>query len=212
MDIVVIGNGGHAKVILDLIEAAGLYRVIGYVDEKYERTSFEQGVFYTSFHSLDLKRLSPECKVIIAIGDNLTRRKIYKKLALSEEKFATLIHPTAVISPRASIGPGSIIMANAVIHADANVGSQTIINTNSVVEHDCQIGDFVHLSPSATLTGNVTIEDDVFIGAGSTVIPSVSVRKGSIIGAGSIVIKDVPPNRKAVGNPAVVLEKRKEGA
>ena len=190
------GAGGHAKVILDILEAQG-YEVAGVVDDNPALTEFMgkpvlQGA----------KDVSP---VIISIGINGIRRKVVEKLD-PQTVFGTAIHPSAIVSPHAKVAEGTVVMQGAIVQSCVQVGRHCIINTGASVDHDCVLGDFVHISPHATLCGNVSVGEGSWIGAGSVVIPGIRIGKNCVIGAGSVVCKDVPDGVKAYGNPCRVVE------
>lgn len=206
MEIVMIGQGGHSKVIQDIILSNKEYEIVGYLDDRYEDITRVDNIYFgpisTAYEMInDVNQI----KFVIAIGNNKVRKKIAEKLSLPDNCYATLIHKTAVISPNAKIGNGTVVMPHAVINADTQIGNHSIINTGSIVEHDNILGDFVHISPHATLTGSIIIEEGVHIGAAATLIPSVKIGEWSVIGAGAVVINDIPPNCTAVGIPAKVI-------
>lgn len=210
MNIVIVGQGGHSKVVEEIILAKDEYQIIGYLDDKYDDLTFNKQLYYGPISSANkLIDFFKEVKFIIAIGNNHTRKKVVEQLKLSEYYFAKAIHPSAVISPRAKIGQGTVVMANAIINADARIGNHSIINTSAVIEHDNQIGDFVHISPNATLTGAAYIEDGVHVGAGAVVIPNITIGEWSIIGGGATVINHLPPFCTAVGVPARIVAKER---
>lgn len=189
------GASGHAKVIMDILEANQI-RIDGLIDDNPE---INELLGYPVFHQCN--DLSP---LIISIGNNQIRRRIAEKL---DVEFGTAIHPSAVVSPSAKIGEGTVVMPGAVINADAVIGKHCIINTGASVDHECIIGDYVHISPHATLCGNVHVGEGSWVAAGSVVLPGVKIGKWSVIGAGSVVAKDIPDGVLAVGNRCKVLKK-----
>ncbi|AOL35913.1 MULTISPECIES: acetyltransferase [Geobacillus] len=205
--IVVIGEGGHSKVIQDIIFAVGGYQIIAILDDKYKDVYNRDGVLYGPISVvLSIINRDRNTKLIIAIGNNQVRAEIVKRIGVDNKKFATLIHPSAIISPSARIGEGTVIMPNCVVNANAEIGKHVIINTGAIVEHDNRIGDYAHISPNATLTGNVAVGEGTHIGASATIIPGIKVGKWSVIGAGSTVIRDIPDFKKAVGCPTRLLD------
>ncbi|WP_078432588.1 acetyltransferase [Metabacillus halosaccharovorans] len=203
MNIVIIGNGGHSKVVKDIILSNEKLHIVGYLDEKFEGFLNEEEIFYGPISAYQfLIDMFDEIKFIIAIGHNQTRKQIVNKMDLEENLYMTPVHPSAIISPSAKIGKGTVVMANAVINADAFIGDHVIVNTGSIIEHDSRVNDFAHISPNATLTGCVQLGEGVHIGAGATLIPNVEVGDWSTIGAGATVINAVPSNVTAVGIPA----------
>ncbi len=203
MNIAIIGNGGHSKVVKDIILSNKYLHIVGYLDDKFEDYIIEGEMFYgpISAYQFLIDKYN-EIKFIIAIGHNRTRKHLVKKLDLEESLYITTVHPSAIISPSARIGKGTVIMANTVINADAVIGDHVIVNTGSIVEHDSIVNDFAQVSPHATLTGNIRLGEGVVIGAGATLIPNVKVGDWSIIGAGATVINSIPSNTTAVGIPA----------
>ncbi|MBA2943355.1 acetyltransferase [Paenibacillus sp. CGMCC 1.16610] len=210
MDLVVIGEGGHSKVIKDLIHSKSDVKIIAVLDDKYDELTVINEIYIgptSSAHLLLSQR--NHLKFVIAIGNNEVRKSIVTKLGLAKENYVSLIHHTAIVSSSASIGIGTVIMANTIVSADTCVGDHVIINSGAIVEHDNHIGDYAHIAPKATLTGSVTVKEGTMIGAGATVIPGKSIGEWAIIGAGATVISDIPTNSTAVGTPAKIISSRK---
>lgn len=204
--IAVIGEGGHSKVIRDIIEATGKYGVICILDDKYRGLTSRNGISFAPVsYSLQLIKESNPA-FVVAIGNNRVRKRIAEELAGAGAGFATLVHPSAVISPSARLGEGTVVMPKSVINANTVIGNHVIINTSSIIEHDNLIGDYVHVSPGAVLTGNVQVGTGAQVGAGSTIIPGKKIGKGSIIGAGSTIIRDIPDYVTAAGTPAKIIK------
>ncbi|MEH7106946.1 acetyltransferase [Bacillus sp. JJ1764] len=211
MKIVVVGHGGHSKVISDLILQSG-YEIHAYLDEKYREPIVKKNIIYGPINWANkLIEDDFDIKFIIAIGNNKIRKQVVQILHLTEDYYVTLIHQSAIVSPTSCIGAGTVVMPNAVINADSKIGQHTIINSGSIVEHDCQIGDFTHLSPRAVLTGAVQVNEGVSIGAGATVIPNIKIGEWAIVGAGATVIHDLPSKCTAVGVPAKIKSDSKDG-
>ena len=189
------GASGHAKVIIDILEASG-EKIDGLVDDNPE---VEQLQGYSVLH--ESKGMSP---FIISIGVNAVRKKVAEKLKGVE--FGKAIHPSAIVSPSASIHEGTVVMQGAVIQADVRIGKHCIINTGASVDHECIISDYAHISPHSTLCGNVQIGEGSWIGAGTTVIPGVKIGRWSVVGAGSVVTKDIPDGVLAVGNRCKIIK------
>lgn len=205
MKFIIIGHGGHSKVISDLILSNKENEIVGFIDDKYEEIELQNNLYYGPI--LSAKKMAEyfnDIKFIIAIGDNKIRKFIENNLDLPKESYASVIHKSAIVSLRAKIGIGTVIMPNAVINAGAKIGDHVIINTGAIVEHDCKIADFAHISPNATLTGAVQIREGVSIGAGAQLIPNVCVGEWTVVGAGATVIQDLPAGCIAVGSPAKV--------
>lgn len=203
MKIVIIGEGGHSKVIQDMICLKKGYQVIGYLDDKYVNLSVRDSLYFGPIAAVkEVIEREKYIKFVVGIGNNQIRKSIVEKLALPIECYITLIHQTAIVSPSASIGDGTVVMANSVINANTQIGDHVIVNTGAIIEHDNLLGDFTHISPNATLTGGVQIDEGVHVGAGATIIPNLIVEEWSTIGAGATVINSVPAKCIAVGVPA----------
>lgn len=205
MKIAILGNGGHSKVIQDIIACYADYEIVAILDDKNEFISKLKGVIYAPLYYIN-EMTKWDIKIVIAIGDNHTRRVISKKINVKQSQFLTLIHPTAVISPNAEVGHGTVVMPHALINAGSVIGQHSIVNTGSIIEHDNLIGNYTHICPNATLTGNVTVGEGVQIGASATIIPGINIGHWSLVGAGSTVIKDIPDFSKAVGSPTRLLK------
>lgn len=205
MNIILIGDSGHARVIADNVVSAGS-RVIARLDDKYKELFKEDGVWLGPVSEVHKMIEQENAKIIIAIGSNLIRKKIVDNLNLSDNQYATVVHKEAIISPSASIGHGSVIMPGVIVNAAATIGRHVILNTRLVIEHDCIVGDYAHVSPGAMITGGVKIGNGVHIGAGATVIPTKVIGQWSVIGAGSVVIDDVDEHSTAVGIPARTIK------
>ena len=205
MKVIILGNGGHSKVVQEIVSSVINHKIMAILDDKYEVAFHERGVLYAPFVSLE-KLLAVDVKVVIAIGDNATRKKIAETVRIHPDQYLSVIHSTAVVSPTATIGNGAVIMANAVINAEAMIGEHCIINTGAIIEHENRIGQYAHISPNATLTGNVSVGEGVHIGASATIIPGLEIGKWAIIGAGSTVIQSMPAFSTSVGSPARMIK------
>lgn len=198
-NVIVIGGGGHAKVVIDCIRSAG-DNVYGILDDGLTPGTEILGAKVLG--GVDTYRNYPTCCFVIAIGGNEVRRAISEKL---DVQWYTAIHPSAVVSEYAAIGEGTMILANAVVNPCATVGRHCILNTASVVEHDNKIADFVHLSPRAALAGNVTVGELTQVGIGAAVRQNITICGGCVIGAGAAVVKDITEEGVYVGVPAKKL-------
>ena len=196
-------------VTLDCAQAMQMYGQIdlmGITTQKIRRFAqhrvmIEENVIHAKlFHAYD--------EVIVATGDNRLRQI---RLQILEEygiPIATIIHPSAIISPTAQVNHGSTILANAVIHTLARIGTGCIINTGAIVEHDCVIKDFVNMSPNCAMAGHCSVESRAFLGIGSTLSPAVTIGEDAVIGAGAVVLTDIPAHATAVGVPAKIIKQR----
>jgi UDP-perosamine 4-acetyltransferase len=208
------GGGGHGKVVADLIRAVG-HTVAGFCDAdpaKLNRVVEPGGAAVIISESELLGRVEGRelpvgvDAVALAIGDNRTRLRCLQ--LLSGLSVPPLVHPSAVVSPSARVGDGSVVFACAVINAAAAVGRAVIVNSGAIVEHDCEVGDGVHLSPRSTLGGGVRVEERCWIGAGATVLQLIKVGAEAMVGAGATVIRDIPAGITVAGVPAKPIRSR----
>ena len=210
-NIILIGAGGHASVIIDIIQSMissnHEIKIKGILDD---RKDIRKLMGYEILDEIKNAQLynDKDTEFIIAIGNNTIRKNIEKKL--KGVKYFTAIHPTAVISINVTIKSGTIVMPRAVINANTEIGSHVIINSGAIVEHDNIIEDFAQISPGATLCGGVTVGEVTHTGDNSTVIQCKKIGCNSIIGAGSTVITDIQSDVMAVGSPAKVIKYMKE--
>lgn len=195
MRLLVIGAGGHAKVVIDAARLSG-WDVIGVVGRPDDDTSI---LGLTVSHAPD--DLDADC-FIVAIGRNDVRARYYDEYRAAGYTPATVIHPTAIVSPTADIGCGTFIGAGAIVNVDAFVGENVILNTACVVDHDCFIGDHSLIGPTASLCGEVTVGMGVMFGAGANAIPGTTIGAWSVCGAGTVVVEDLAAEMVYVGVPA----------
>lgn len=196
-EIYLYGASGHGKVIKEIIEASG-DNVKAFIDDNP--------------HVIELagvpvvRKSEGAGKIIVSIGACKIRKMIAEKLNC---EFPIAIHPSAVVSPSAKIGEGTVVMAGAVINADAVIGKHCIINTGATVDHDVVIEDYVHIAPGVNISGATRIGEGTWVGVGSSVIQCLNVGKWCYVGAGSVVVKDLPDNVVAYGNPCKTIRENK---
>lgn len=195
--LVMLGAGGHARVLVALARSAG-YPVLGVCDPALadDAVSNWEGLNVLGDDGA-LSRLAPDCVALMLGVGQLVARTLREQLYASWRErgydFPALVHPAAWVAPGVVLGDGVQVMAGAVIQPGCEIGENTIINTRAGVDHDCQIGRDVHVAPGATLCGSVTVEDGAFIGAGATVIQSVRIGIGAVVGAGVTLTRDLTP-------------------
>jgi len=202
---VLLGAGGHAKVLLALIRALTL-PIRGVCDPALA----QQGI--CTWRGIEvlgddtaLARLSPqEVRLINCLGPILqvrTRERIFTTLRAQGYDFPALVHPQAWVSEEVFLGTGVQIMAGVIIQPDSHIGDNTVVNTGARIDHDCRIGAHVHIAPGATLCGGVKVEDRAFIGSGATIIQQVAIGVDSVVGAGTTVVRDLSDNTQVIGAP-----------
>ena len=202
--LLVFGAGGHAKVVIDILEQQGEYEIAGLLDDDPKH----QGKQVFGYPVLGTRAELPALlsarlrHAIVTIGDNASRAAVAAHLDRHGWRFASAVHPRASIGRGVNIGPGSVVMAGCVINADAHVGAQVIVNTGATIDHDCHIEDAVHIAPGCHLCGRVSVGQSSLIGAGTTVTPNVRIGNRVNVGAGSTVIRNVADGAKIFGSPA----------
>ena len=208
MQVLIIGAGGHGQVVADILMAASRHGgddyPCGYLDHNeqlWRKDMFELRVL----GSVDECTRFDHDAVIVGVGDNHTRRRLFERLSRSLERFAIARHPSAVLSPNCSISHGSVICAGVIVNTGASVGANVILNTGCSIDHHNVIGDHAHIAPGVRLGGDVTIGQGALIGIGAVVLPGCRVGAWSVVGAGAVVTRDVPDGATAVGSPARVL-------
>lgn len=188
---VLYGASGHCKVVIDILESLGI--PIDYIVDDNPNVNELLGY--------EVRRDVGEYdELIVTIGSPASRKKVVESTKV--RKYATVVHPSAIISPRAEIGEGSVVIPGAIVNSCAKVGKHCIVNTGATVGHDVMLEDYVHIAPHATVTGAVTVGEGTWIGAGAVVRQGINIGKWCMIGAGAAVVKDVPDGVTVVGNPA----------
>ena len=149
-----------------------------------------------------LRAIPEGAAVIAAVGDNTLRARLCAELLEHRRNLATIVHPSAVVSRSASIGPGCYLGENAVVRSNSALGSGVFLNAGAVVSHDCEVGDFVTFGPNAASGGHVTIGAQTMIGVGASIRPWIRVGRGCVVGAGAAVVGDIEDGMAAMGVPA----------
>lgn len=193
-----IGAGGHAKVVRDILDACSI-PFSGVVTDNLKEVTFMEKKILHSMDGVD--------EAIICVGNNRTRKKLAEEMSQQGITFGTAIHPSVIMSKYASVDEGTVIMQGVVIQSCAKIGKHCIVNTSASIDHDNILGDFVHISPHATLCGEVEVGEGTWIGAGIVVKQCVKIGRWSVIGAGSVVVHDIPDGVLAYGNPCKVIRK-----
>jgi sugar O-acyltransferase (sialic acid O-acetyltransferase NeuD family) len=204
LEVIVIGAGGHAKVVISSLRASGWYVRVVYDDDPKK----------WSHKILDVPILGPvdrlaepdRCPAVIAVGDPLFRQEVVERY---DRDWVTVIHPRAYLDATAVVGPGTVIFAGAVIQPDVSIGAHAIINTSASVDHDCVIHDYAHVAPGAHLAASVRVQRGAFLGTGSQAIPGVTIGECAIVGAGATVVRDIPCHVTAMGCPARIIKRNR---
>lgn len=205
LPVVILGAGGHARVLLEALRSVSR-PIAGIADADASRTGetvMGVPVIGTDEKVFDFR--TDEIELVNGIGSvasTLKRGELFAAFKAHGYRFATVVHPSAVIASDAELAEGAQVMAGAVIQVGARIGTNSIVNTRAAVDHDCRIGANVHIAPGVTLSGSVRVDDHVHIGTGATVIQGVHISANSVIGAGSVVLRNVPEGATVYGVPA----------
>lgn len=205
---VILGNGGQGRDVIDALLAAGR-EVLGVFDDG--DPPLPPGTPLLGRLDEWRTKLAPGVEFMPGMGGSTERCEYAAAISVAGGTLASAIHPNAVISPRATVGPGVFVAAGCVIAPEVVIGDLAFLNANCSIDHDCVIGIAAQLSPGVTFPGGVKVGDSAFIGAGAVVLPGKRIGVGAVVGAGSVVTKDVPPGVTVAGNPArpIVKAKRK---
>lgn len=201
--VIVIGGGGHARVLISTLKGVG-WSVEAIYDD--DAATWGKDVF-------GVRVVGPISALtdfggrpgLLAIGECATRKAVAGQLEL---RWVTLVHTRAYLDPDATAGPGTVLCAGAVVQPGAILGSHVIVNTGATVDHDCKVGDFAHIAPGSHLGGSVRVGTGTLIGLGAAVAPGVAIGDWSVVGAGAVVVRDIPAGVVAFGAPAKARRRR----
>jgi UDP-perosamine 4-acetyltransferase len=203
--IVVVGGGGHAKVVISILRKLKRYRILGYTDLK-DSGAVAGAPYLGSDRELVALAVGPKkLNAVLALGQvglGEQRYELWTRLYLPALFFPLIVSPDAIVNEGVSGGEGAVVMDGAVINSGATIGRGAIVNTNSTIEHDVALADWVHVAPGATISGGVTVGRFSMIGAGATVIEGIKIAAGCMVGAGATVVHDLTERGVYVGSPA----------
>jgi len=203
--IILVGGGGHCKVVIDTLRLDKKFVITGIVDKKEKVGSKVIGVPIIGKDTClprYLKKGVKYCFVAVgSIGSMDLRIKLFNLVKRIGFIIPSVAHPSAIISKYAEIGEGSFIGAKAIINPGAKIGNNCIINSGSIIEHDCIIGNHVHIAPGVVMSGSVHIKEAAHIGTGSVLKQCVTIGRNTVVGIGSVVVDDIADNIVACGNP-----------
>lgn len=203
----ILGGGGHAKVVIESLRLTGIaiaFAILD-VDENLWGTEVLNVPVIGGDDKLPELAASGLTYFTVGVGaiDNTAPRRRMYDLGLSHSLVPlTIVHPSALVAKSATIGAGCQVMAGAIINPGTKIGAGAIINTGAIIEHDCSLGDQAHIAPGARLGGSVHIGSGAVVGIGAVIIPSIRIGNNAMIGAGAVVVGDVPINTKVLGVPA----------
>lgn len=208
-EVLIIGAGGHGRVVLEIVRAEGKYHPTGFIDaDAALADTLVAGVpVLGTLNALPrVLRQRKGIRAVVAIGDNRIRRGCAAKVVAAGVELVSVVHPSAIVSPSAKIGRNVVIAAGAIVGTEAILADSVLVNSGAIVDHECRIGEGVHVGPGAKLAGRVSVDAGAFIGLGAAVIQCCSIGAESIIGAGAVVIRDVEPGTTVVGVPARTIK------
>ncbi|MFA9478896.1 NeuD/PglB/VioB family sugar acetyltransferase [Phycisphaerales bacterium AB-hyl4] len=205
LPLIVIGAGGHARVLLDLLRSLGrqVFFITDHDSAQHGRTI--EGVLVRGGDDAVFEHAPNSVRLVNGIGSVCLpqiRRRVFERFTKEGYQFATLIHPSATVSQSVRLEQGVQIMANATIQPGVRLGRNTLINTTASIDHDCIVEDHVHIAPGVTLSGNVTVGDTSHLGTGATVIQGVQLGDHVLVGAGAVVVRAVAARTRVIGVPA----------
>jgi UDP-perosamine 4-acetyltransferase len=203
--IVVVGGGGHAKVVISILRKLKRYRILGYTDLK-DNGAVGGAPYLGSDRELVALAVGPKkLNAVLALGQiglGKSRYELWTRLHLSGLSFPLIVSPDAIVNEAVSGGEGAVVMDGAVINSGAIIGRGAIVNTNSTIEHDVALADWVHVAPGATISGGVSVGRFSMIGVGATVIEGIKIAAGCMVGAGATVVNDLTEPGVYAGTPA----------
>ncbi len=209
--IVIIGAGGHAKVLLDALLDAG-QTVRGLLDADASRHGTSVLGKPVLGDDSWLEATPPQTlQLVNGLGSNgpvTAKRSAFERAKAAGYDFATVQHPTAVVGRDVVLGEGAQLLARTVVEAGCCLGVNVTINTGAIVNHDCRIGDHVHVAPGAIVLGGVQLGEATHVGAGATILPGLKIGSACVIGAGAVVVKNLPDGSTVAGIPATQMEQK----
>ena len=203
--VLILGAGGHGRVVLDILLQAAQYQAVGFLDNNTEIHGRRVDGLPVLGVIDDLSAIAEKqnCTgAIVAIGDNGARRGLAQRVDAAHIDLINAIHPSAALAHNATLGRNVVIAAGVVVCAHCQIGNSVILNTGCIIDYQTMIGEGTHICPGVRIAGRVKIEPGVFVGIGATVIPKITLGCEAIVGAGAVVIEDVPALATVVGVPA----------
>lgn len=210
--VVLLGAGGHAKVLLDTLTCIGV-KVEGVLDPVLAKSSVSWRDLLVLGDDDELLKMNPARYLLVnglgSLPDKKLRHHIFSKSKAMGFCFMDVIHPSCIIGTGVTLGEGVQLMAGTVVQADSSIGDNSIVNTGALIDHDCVIGSDVHIAPGAVLSGGTRVGNGAHIGTGASIIQGVSIGAGAVVGAGTVVVTNIPDQYKLLGQspkPAIKLD------
>lgn len=204
--VIIVGAGGHARVIAGILALEPAVTVIGVADRDATHMGERIGAtsIVTTIDDIGDWRRRDANAVALALGDNRERAELFSRLERDGWDIVAARHPTALVESGVKMGRGCVLCARSVIGVESRVGNDVIVNTGAIVDHEARIEDHAHIGPGVVLAGRIGVGSLTFVGAGSTVRDKVQIGRDSVIGCGSVVVSDIPAAVVAYGVPARV--------
>jgi sugar O-acyltransferase (sialic acid O-acetyltransferase NeuD family) len=208
MKIIVMGASGHGQVVADVLfqmwTKGREMEIVGFLDDDAALTGTRVLGLNVLGKLADLPAMPHDC-VILGIGDNAVRARLFAELSSAGKRFATAIHPSAVLAPDVVVSPGAVLCAGTVINTGALVRENAILNTCASLDHHSVLEPHSHVAPGVHLAGNVRVGEGALVGIGACAVPGVRIGAWSVVGAGAAVTRDVPERATVGGVPAKLL-------
>jgi len=199
--LLIIGAGGHGKVVADTALLLG-WKHVAFLDDRAATLGSPLGLAIVGTLGDLTAQARAFSSAIVAIGEAKRRLELTDRCRRSGLDVVSIVHPMAFVSKFASIGPGSVVFAQSAVNVDARIGAACIVNTGATVDHDCLIGDGVHICPGAHLAGGVRVGDRSWVGIAATIRQGITIGRDATVGAGAVVVADVADGSTVVGVPA----------
>lgn len=206
--VIIVGAGGHAKVIIDILQQNKTYQIVGLIDKEETSGFWGIPILGKDVNLSDLKEQENVSLAFVALGNNILRERVSQRVLEAGYKLINVISSSAMISSKIKMGTGIAVMHGAIINADTEIGNGCIVNSNSSIDHECRIGEYTHIAPGVAISGGTKIGKGCFLGTGCRVIDKVKIGDDVVVGAGGVVINDIQSRCTVVGVPAQILRKK----
>lgn len=204
--LIILGSGGHSKVVIDIVKQNSEYEIEGLIDNNVGDEILGIPVIGNDDDLIKIFESGIK-NAFVAIGSNNVRKKLLIKLKNLGFNLINVISMNSIISETVNLGSGILIMPGAIINSSSQINDGCIINTNSSVDHDCIVGEYTHIAPGCTIAGSVKIGKKCFLGVGTKVIDGIEIQDETIIGAGATIVKSMEGHSTIVGTPGKIIKR-----